>query len=68
MTVAVLAGPGVLAGVCLFLYVTPWLERLTGIPQTPSTTALPASATHLEGAAVVGHITVPETNPSWTSV
>jgi len=60
MTAALLVGPGVVVGLSLILFATPWLERVTGLPKPPSQTVLPEPATSLEGPVVVQHIRVQE--------
>ena len=68
MTAAVLAGPGVVVGLSLIVFATPWLERVTGLLKPPSPTLLPEPATRLEGPVVVQHIRVQERSSSCTSV
>ena len=67
MTAALLAGPGALASLCLILFVTPWLERLTGSPEPAPITVYPDPPKRLEGPAIVRIIGVREGSPSCTS-
>ncbi|MHB1446274.1 MAG: hypothetical protein ACYCTI_08210 [Acidimicrobiales bacterium] len=69
MTAALLAIPGLTAGLCLILFATPWLERLIDSPEpSSSSTVQRVAAEHLKGRPVEGIIGDREQSPSYTSV
>lgn len=66
MTAALLVVPGAVAGLCLILFATPWLERLTGFSE-PLSTAFSMEPAPRPAPPAVVHIGIPERNPPCTS-